>query len=119
MSGSNEHQGKFSLNFKSEKSYSVFGRDWAKVNSDFNGKGTISKPTAQGKWTYDVAFQWKGGCETFLGGFNLAYNKAFKSDGLATGVGLDQLGGYQYRGDTLQTLTTADYTAQLLSCAIG
>ncbi|TGE25154.1 hypothetical protein E5K00_08140 [Hymenobacter aquaticus] len=72
-------EGKFELQFKTEKSFAVFGKQYARCYANLDVKGNLTAPDPTGQLTYTVGFKLECGCQSVLGEFKKAYDKTFPS----------------------------------------
>jgi hypothetical protein len=106
-------EGSFDVKFNTEEKYTAFGKQYMRCYGNLASKGTFSRPSPNGDMAYEIKFSADCGCDTVLGDFKLAYEKAFgnKKLTLAAYRPMIFLDG---KGNTLQS---ADFTATLTSCA--
>jgi hypothetical protein len=83
-------EGTFELKFKTEKSFTAFGQEYAKCYANMNTKGTLTAPAKAGANTYNIDFHLDCGCDTVLANFKVAYDKTFPSTARPTGLQQEQ-----------------------------
>jgi hypothetical protein len=115
-------EGSFDLKFKTEKSYSLFGRKYAECYANAGARGQFSRPNAKGENTYEVRFKAECGCDTIIKNFNFGYEKTF-GDKMLTARALKPL-AFAGHADSVSaalentTDVTPDYTITLMSCGV-
>jgi len=70
-------EGEIKVKFHGEKQFQIFGKEYAKCNANFSVKGNIERPEVFAPLTYGVRFKMECNCESVIGNFNKAYEKAF------------------------------------------
>ncbi|MEG4633427.1 hypothetical protein QUB56_28255 [Microcoleus sp. AR_TQ3_B6] len=113
--GSGGSSGKIELTFKTEKSFSTFGKQFAKCYSKIDIRATLSRPQTNTTNTlqYQFDFNAECGCDTILGHFKKAYEKTInnKDSTKVLTQSLLFLGGEEIDGTS-----TEDYTAKVVQC---
>ena len=70
--------GEIQLSFDTSKGSAWFGKYWPKINGQFDGKGHIEKPKADGPWSYKFDFSFSCACESALTTFKAAFKGAYE-----------------------------------------
>ena len=111
----NTSSGSFDMEFKTEKSYTAFGKEYARCYANVGARARFNRPVPKGERGYTVAFEADCGCDTLIGRFNQAYKKTF--DGPA---GPDLAQELVFVGESApQIVEPDDYTITLTSCSVG
>lgn len=116
MSNGTKSSGAFDAKFKTERTYTTFGKEYARCYANLEVKGQMEKPTPRpdGK-TYEIKFHLDCGCDTVLKNFKYAYDKTFEGFRGVQPVSPDFVTS---RKQELQ-IDDRDWTADLLLCGLG
>lgn len=95
-------KGSFEVKFKAERSYQIFGREYAKCYANLESSGKMETPEPNGELSYIIRFRMDCGCDTVIGEFNKAYEKTFGNS-----------------ADTISPSNQPDYVAWMNQCSLG
>jgi hypothetical protein len=109
--------GSFDVKFHTEQKYAMFGKQFMKCYGNLETRGTFSKPTPTDDLTYNIKFSANGGCDTILGDFKVAYEKAFGTKKFTMAAYKPLL--FQNGDEGGTSVEANDFTATLVTCGIS
>ena len=107
--------GTFKANFKTERSFEVFGRQYARCYANLDVRGTMSAPRPTGGMEYEIGFNLDCGCDTVLKNFKVAYDKTFESN---VSFPREAFGDFVITTEQQLAINDKDFTAELVSCGL-